>query len=81
MANTLSCSYCLFLALNVSICEPNVFIISVLKLSNRFPYSVLVTPLEIDFVDFVTISLCPRPLLAFPLEYFLHNSTIFGKGR
>jgi hypothetical protein len=55
--------------------------ISILKSSYKCPNSYLVTPFEIDFVSLVTISHCSRPILAFPLEYFLHNSAILGKGK
>jgi hypothetical protein len=44
---------------------------SILKFSNKFPNSILVTVPELCLVFFLKESLGALPVLAFPLEYLL----------
>lgn len=68
-----------FLNFSVSNCELNVPRRSILKSSNKFPNSTLVTPLEADLVTHDIWSWGPLPTLAWILEYFLHKSRIYGR--
>ena len=59
---------------NVSGYELIVPRISILKFSNKFTNSILVTPL-IDLVDLI-----PFPCFSFLWEYFLQRSMIYSNG-
>ena len=73
----MSSSSCRFFVFNASNWELKVPKISVLKFSNKFPNSVLVTPpvpavLEMREGPYLVL----LPALDLLLEYFLHNSVI-----
>ena len=74
-------SSCLFLISKASNWEVKILKISVLKFSNKFPSSVLMTPLVPAALEVHgRPPLTPFPSLALLQEYFRHNSTISSKG-
>jgi hypothetical protein len=64
-------SSCFFFSFRVSIWLSIVLKMPVLKFSNKFPNSILVTVPELCFVFLLKESLGPLPVLACPLEYLL----------